>query len=400
MTLSSVPLLQGLQCGTTYHLQLVAHNAVGSSPGSATLSVRTQGQAPGKASAAALLSPGPGSVQLRLASWPDNGCPLLYFVVRYKPVAGPQSLQWTLGEAAVLRRWGDCVVFAGALAVSNSLKPQRRFNINGLSPASGYQLQVEAHNIAGSATEEYTFFTLTKDGEAPPPELVQRGGVLQPFYMDLRVVVPVAGAAVAVAAVCVAAALCWRTKQARPVKETMGTKSADAAAQRERYYATLRKVALHAGDKIPETSEDISPYATFQLSDAAPQNTLLHSFMYHEQAMTEAASPPPMGPKGRGQRSRRSSHKSHTCGHESDESDSDGDPLTSSRTESSNQLDTGPVGVTSGVHGGHGLGAGLGARGLKHSQYNFIYHGAPSSTSSDISPMSEQKSLPRRGRHR
>lgn len=31
---------------------------------------------------------------------------------------------------------------------------------------------------------------------------------------------------------------------------------------------------------------------------------------------------------------------------------------------------------------------------------DFIYHGAQSSTSSDISPMSEQKSLPRRGRSR
>lgn len=31
---------------------------------------------------------------------------------------------------------------------------------------------------------------------------------------------------------------------------------------------------------------------------------------------------------------------------------------------------------------------------------DFIYHGAHSSTSSDISPMSEQKSLPRRGRSR
>ena len=53
----------------------------------------------------------------------------------------------------------------------------------------------------------------------------------------------------------------------------------------------------------PESSEDISPYATFQLSEAStlaqphhagPANTLLHSFMYHERAMTEGcASPPP-----------------------------------------------------------------------------------------------------------
>lgn len=49
-----------------------------------------------------------------------------------------------------------------------------------------------------------------------------------------------------------------------------------------------------------ESGEDISPYATFQLSEAptlahpGPTNTLLHSFMYHERAMTEGcASPPP-----------------------------------------------------------------------------------------------------------
>lgn len=85
-------------------------------------------------------------------------------------------------------------------------------------------------------------------------------------------------------------------------------------------------MALQSGDKIPgsldvrchrettnlnsnslryaETSEDISPYATFQLSEAStlvqppmhagPANTLLHSFMYHERALQEGcASPPP-----------------------------------------------------------------------------------------------------------
>lgn len=94
-------------------------------------------------------------------------------------------------------------------------------------------------------------------------------------------------------------------------------------AQRERYYATIHKVSLQSSDKIPgkisniytslfspvqsfslitETSEDISPYATFQLSEAStlaqphhggPANTLLHSFMYHERALTEGCSSPP-----------------------------------------------------------------------------------------------------------
>lgn len=52
-------------------------------------------------------------------------------------------------------------------------------------------------------------------------------------------------------------------------KETEENRENSEAAQRERYYATIHKVAHQANDKIPETSEDISPYATFQLSEAS-----------------------------------------------------------------------------------------------------------------------------------
>jgi hypothetical protein len=50
------------------------------------------------------------------------------------------------------------------VTVSDALKPQRRFTISGLSSASVYQLRIEAHNIAGSSTAEFTFVTLTKEG--------------------------------------------------------------------------------------------------------------------------------------------------------------------------------------------------------------------------------------------
>lgn len=85
-------------------------------------------------------------------------------------------------------------------------------------------------------------------------------------------------------------------------KESKENRQNREVAQRERYYATIHKVAHQSSEKIPETSEDISPYATFQLSEAStlaqphpgPANTLLHSFMYHERALQEGcASPPP-----------------------------------------------------------------------------------------------------------
>ncbi|XP_006558173.1 dscam family member AbsCAM isoform X3 [Apis mellifera] len=395
--------LKGLLCGNTYQLYLTSHNKIGSSPSSPVLSVRTQGQAPGIPPAATFLSPNSTTLVLRLHVWPDNGCPILYFTIQYRPI---NEFHWTL--------------------VSNSVKMQRRFVVTNLQPSSVYQLKVETHNVAGSNQAEFTFVTLTKEGE-----LSKRGiASTVPFYADVKVMLPLIVATVALVVAVVIVALRWRSRylgdrMQRPMKESQENQQ-NAETQRERYYATIHKVALQQAantgggpDKIPgepllrygrqpETAEDISPYATFQLSEGGggslaglgglgglggaaeasaaglhPNNTLLHSFMYHEHAMTEGcASPPPAATSMKSVSSRRrQQRKQQTPGDvESDESESDPDQLTSSRTESSNQLDAGK---------------------LKHIRAvsDFIYHGT-SSTSSDISPMSEQKSLPRRGRSR
>ncbi|XP_074032455.1 Down syndrome cell adhesion molecule 2 isoform X3 [Leptinotarsa decemlineata] len=360
--------LKSLSCGTTYHLYLIAHNKIGSSPASHPLQARTQGHPPGVPSPSSFIAPNSTTVILRLHMWPDNGCPILYFILQYKKAS---EVQWTL--------------------VSNALKPQRRTSITGLTPATQYVVKVEAHNVAGYSTEEFAFMTLTKDGDVPPPDLMKQGHDDYPFYSDMKVVIPLLILVLGIIVSVVGALICMRRRQDDAAKEQMDNQQ-NAEAQRERYYATIHKVALQAGEKIPETSDDISPYATFQLSEPStlPQNTMLHSFMYHEHPMTEGcASPPPatssvqrnspyyniqkfQSTKGHGRR--RVNRKNDV---DSDESESDQDQLTSSRTESSNQLDM--------KH--------------KHSKY-FLYHGAQSSTSSDISPMSDQKSLPRRNRNR
>ncbi|GAB0100349.1 Down syndrome cell adhesion molecule-like protein Dscam2 [Sergentomyia squamirostris] len=355
--------LKGLLCGSTYQIYLTASNKIGTSPPSTTLHVRTQGQLPGVPGSPVLLAPNSTSVLLRLHAWPDNGCPILYFVLQYRSLADADDNKWIL--------------------VSNALKPQRKFTITGLTPSTLYQLKMEAHNVAGSADADMTFVTLTKDGDPPPPDLVQRGQRTTAFYSDMKFIIPIIVTASGIVCVLALSVLCYKFlgQNSRARKEALENQH-NADAQRERYYATIHKVALQGpgGEKIPETSEDISPYATFQLSEAStlaqphhsgPANTLLHSFMYHERAMTEGcASPPP--PAASQKNRRRHSRKTEP---ESDESDSDPDQLTSSRTESSNHLEAK----------------------MKHS---LIYHGTQSSTSSDLSPMSEQKSLPRRGRSR
>ena len=117
----------------------------------------------------------------------------------------------------------------------------------------------------------------------PPPELVKRGNTSAPFYSDMRVMVPLIIAILALLGAGTAAGLCWRNsksqsslqqlsntsrssvtllvelidvptlvpEQARPLKESLDNQQ-NAEAQRERYYATIHKVALQAGgDKIP-----------------------------------------------------------------------------------------------------------------------------------------------------
>ncbi|XP_017071042.1 Down syndrome cell adhesion molecule-like protein Dscam2 isoform X6 [Drosophila eugracilis] len=353
--------LKGLVCGSPYQIYLSAQNKVGTSPTSTILHVRTQGHSPGHPASTALLAPNSTSLMVRLHSWPDNGCPLLYFVLQYRAVTDDPESEWVL--------------------VSNALKPQRRVVVNNLQPSTLYQLRMEAHNVAGLSQADFSFVTLTKDGDPPPPEIIHRGhrGQTTVIFANINLLIPTIAAISGMLCTIIMVIVCYRHKQSNIQKESLENRANSEAAQRERYYATIHKVSMQNNDKIPETSEDISPYATFQLSEAGgnmsqphhggPANTLLHSFMYHERALAEGcSSPPPAASKNR----RRHSRKTEP---ESEESESDQDQLTSSRTESSNQ------------HEGK----------IKHS---IIYHGAQSSTSSDLSPMSEQKSLPRRGRSR
>ena len=90
--------LKGLVCGTTYQLFLVAYNKIGASPPSTSINVRTQGQSPGVPSSAALLKPNSTSVNLNLYSWPDNGCPILFFVLKYRSISDGDDSDWILGK--------------------------------------------------------------------------------------------------------------------------------------------------------------------------------------------------------------------------------------------------------------------------------------------------------------
>lgn len=81
-------------------------------------------------------------VILNLDSWKSGGCPVLYFVVEYKPF---KNKDWML--------------------VSNNVKAaQNKFVIQDLRPQSWYKIRITAHNNAGSAVVEHSFVTRTLSG--------------------------------------------------------------------------------------------------------------------------------------------------------------------------------------------------------------------------------------------
>lgn len=53
--------------------------------------------------------------------------------------------------------------------------------------------------------------------ERPPQDVLLRGGLTQPFYKDLRVILPLSGALIAVLVAVIATALCWRTSKLETV---------------------------------------------------------------------------------------------------------------------------------------------------------------------------------------
>ena len=108
---------------------------------SPAVTTKTSGVEPTVPDARRFLEVSAGSVTLHLDAWHDGGCPLIYFVVEYKP---KNQEEWIL--------------------VSNNVKPGGNFVVLDLNPATLYNLKVTAHNSAGFSICEYEFATLTSSG--------------------------------------------------------------------------------------------------------------------------------------------------------------------------------------------------------------------------------------------
>ncbi|XP_039305816.1 Down syndrome cell adhesion molecule-like protein Dscam2 isoform X4 [Solenopsis invicta] len=388
----STHLLEGLQCGTRYQFTLAAFNRIGSGSASDIQTAKTNGSKPIPPPKHHFVRPNQTFVILELAAWQDGGCPLTYFVVEYRRLPG----DWLL--------------------VSNNVPPQSKFPIVDLESGTSYELRVTAYNNAGSTQAEYLFSTLSPSGNNRLHEDHPQESENTPLYLDAHVLAPSVISVIAVMLAIAGVCFCLKT---HPDGSGANDPSSQTQAaldnkhnmeQREQYYATVRKPGqqspcreVSALERIPEYSEDIYPYATFNLPEQEnlSANPMRQAFFYErsETMLQGAQCDVDQYTKVRGRARRKSkSFKSESEEYDTLGSDSDTEVGTSSRTESSNHLDdSGPTSIMARSPGPNSVNQreqrlALVQRPVHH---NVLYHTHESSTSTEPSPISERKTFPR-----
>ncbi|KAG7198654.1 hypothetical protein KM043_006011 [Ampulex compressa] len=391
--------LSRLWCGNDYQMYLTAYNRIGMGSPSEIVKATTKGSKPddSPSNGDKFITVNVSWITLHLSMWNDGGCPITYFELEYRR---PGENTWTL--------------------VSNKIEVHKTYTLSELHPGTTYDVRVRANNNAGSSVSEYRITTLQPHISTTVPAVEIDHYIPQhnSVYSDLKLIIPLVLSSLVVIAAAGAVFYCFRK---RPFMGDIGSlHDAQTAAaldnkqnmeQREQYYATVRKPLrspiheMATLEKIPEYSEDIYPYATFQLEESVPAGgdsrcnsaAPLQTFVYHDPRLSTAdtlqlrESDCNRYTKVRGGRSSSAPlHKTHKVSQgksESEEydtlgSDSDTEVGTSSRTESSNHL----------VDSHHSVSA------ADSRVHNFLYHGPESSTSTEPSPIFERKSFPGRGR--
>ncbi|KAF2355841.1 Fibronectin type III, partial [Trinorchestia longiramus] len=242
--------------------------------------------------------------------------------------------------------------------------------------------------------------------------------------------------------------------QERDIKESFVNRDGkNNVEHRDQFYATIRKIPpreSQQSDQIPENPEDIYPYATFQLPEPPPDQSIPMLSLYHQRPekktdtygkterrsnhVTRSGRPQQPQPQQqqlqqqRGHARNRSRSLGDSEDYETLGSETETEHAISSRTESSNQLDDmstlrdhgliyarGPVqDLQSGVETVYGPKPKTLHREKAHKDktmveetafqnrihHNLLYHAGSSSPSPEPSPTTQRKSFPRRNRPR
>ncbi|XP_055948991.1 cell adhesion molecule DSCAM-like isoform X3 [Argiope bruennichi] len=244
-------MVKNLKCGTKYHFFLTAFNNAGRGEPSEEVTARTKGGAPQAPDKSALLAINSTYVVVRLSSWNDGGCPILYFEIRYKP-----KLQ---------KEW--------ILQSSNIAPAQATVTLSDLNPGTWYDLLMAAHNDADSTEAEYVFATLTASGATVPPLASTSSTSSGAFSIlkDPAVFVPIVCAIVVVVVitVVVAVVMVLRRKDTTSECRSQGVYSGSSGGKGENLsmssYGKVKR-SDPSDDSQREPLYYPTPYATTQLS--------------------------------------------------------------------------------------------------------------------------------------
>ncbi|XP_033338230.2 cell adhesion molecule Dscam2 isoform X4 [Megalopta genalis] len=282
--------LSPLWCGNVYQMYLTAYNRIGMGSPSEIEKATTKGSKPddSPSNGDKFLTVNVSWITLHLAMWNDGGCPITYFELEYRR-SGEDI--WTL--------------------VSNNIEVQKTYTLSELQSGTTYDIRIRAHNNAGFSVAEYRITTLQShtSSTVPAVEIDQFIPQHNSVYSDLKLIIPLILCSLAIITAAGAVFYCFRK---RPfIGEIASLHDAQTAAaldnkqnmeQREQYYATVRKPLrspiheMATLEKIPEYSEEIYPYATFQLEESVPPGgdsrcnsaAPLQTFVYHDPRLSTA----------------------------------------------------------------------------------------------------------------
>ncbi|XP_071546322.1 cell adhesion molecule Dscam2-like isoform X3 [Panulirus ornatus] len=406
-------IINDLQCGAEYQVYVTARTHVGVSPPSRPLTARTSGSPPVAPPARHVASGNRTGIWVWLGRWGDGGCPITHFTLELRR---PRDTTWN--------------------TLASSLAPQEVYEVGSLRSGATFGLRLTAHNAAGATTTTVNTSTGPGGGLGAQPAGGLEEAPPNPLPADPRLLASAAASALALALTVAAAVLCLRRRAAagrnsRTSQEDQEVEEnkTNLLQQRDAYYATVRKPQPVPAtlERIPEYSEDIYPYATFQLGegrgggggqdDAATAKFQTFVFQDARYGVTEGrppTSPSRPTPNKTHGRSRSQGHglggpRSESEEYDSLQSDTDTEHATSSRTESSIHLDSATLENQATLHlplDPHL--ATLESHPEPHAthqprktttrnvHHNLIYHAPESSTSTEPSPVLERKSFPRK----
>ncbi|XP_052750184.1 cell adhesion molecule Dscam2 isoform X2 [Galleria mellonella] len=273
-----------LKCGTTYNAKIQARNKVSIGPPSEVLTATTRGGRPKPPKPEDHVHMNSTAIKINFYAWRDGGCPILGFRVSYRRAGTEHWIKVGDGLSTASHVVGD------------------------LTPATWYELAVEAYSDAGVERVTLRVDTHTLAGGRIPPAAVGAGaggggawpGAGAARGASLRAVLVSCGAAAALVLAALTALLCLlHTKRKflcvssdhymRDDRKLSESNEAEREKLREgqKLYSSS---SINGNEKSNDDSSaelyEISPYATFGVSAA-------HSLQFRTLARRDDDAAPP-----------------------------------------------------------------------------------------------------------